>query len=179
MTAQLIQLLGSPDVKVRQRAWTALKGMAESGGAESQMTVQMAGGIERFVSLLKDGSLEAQEYADCPTDDLATWHADAHHGASSLLPRYALWLLYSASDIVSKVSIASAGCANPIIKILRTGNLSLVAQEHAAAVLSGITSDDIPAVISFTDVNKADIVSAGTPARSCPSSKLLSPMTIE
>ena len=168
MTAQLIQLLGSPDVKVRQRAWTALKGMAESGGAESQMTVQMAGGIERFVSLLKDGSLEAQEYADCPTDDLATWHADAHHGASSLLPRYALWLLYSASDIVSKVSIASAGCANPIIKILRSGNLSLIA--HAAVVLSGITSDDIPAVISFTDVNKADIVSAGTPARSCPSS---------
>ena len=65
MTAQLIQLLGSSDVKVRQRAWTALKGMAESGGAESQMTVQMAGGIERFVSLLKDGSLEAQEYVDC------------------------------------------------------------------------------------------------------------------
>ena len=171
MTAQLIQLLGSPDVKVRQRAWTALKGMAESGGAESQMTVQMAGGIERFVSLLKDGSLEAQEYVDCRTDDLAALHADAHHGASSLLvPRYALWLLYSASDIVSKVSIASAGCADPIIKILRSGNLSLVAQEHAAAVLSGITSDDIPAVISFTAVNKADIVSAGMPARSCPSS---------
>ena len=109
MTAQLIQLLGSSDVKVRQRAWTALKGMAESGGAESQMTVQMAGGIERFVSLLKDGSLEAQEYVDCPTDDLAALHVVAHHGASTLLlPRYALWLLYSASDIVSKVSIASA-----------------------------------------------------------------------
>ena len=66
MTAQLIQLLGSPDVKVRQRAWTALKGMAESGGAESQMTVQMAGGIEGFVSqLLKNWSIEAQEYVDC------------------------------------------------------------------------------------------------------------------
>ncbi len=67
MTAQLIQLLGSPEVKVRQRAWTALKGMAETGGAESQMLVQMAGGIEGFVSLvLKNGStLEAQEYVDC------------------------------------------------------------------------------------------------------------------
>ena len=41
--------------------------MAETGGAESQMLVQMAGGIEGFVSLvLKNGSsLEAQEYVDC------------------------------------------------------------------------------------------------------------------
>ena len=64
--------------------------------------------------------------------------------------------------MASALSIASAGNADPISKILRTGNLSLVAQELAAAVLSGITSDDIPAVISFTAVNKADIVSAGT-----------------
>ena len=136
VTAQLIKLLGHSDSHVRQRAWTALKDMAESGGSESQMTVQMAGGIDRFVSLLKDGSLEAQEYA--------------------------LWLLWQSSDVTSKVSIATAGCARPIIAILLSGRLSAVAQEHAAAVLSGITSDDIPAVNEETQAgNKRDVVSAG------------------
>ena len=44
-------------------------------------------------------------------------------------------------------------------------------------MLSGITSDDIPAVISFTAVNKADIVSAGTPAPLLPLVELLPLMT--
>ena len=136
VTAQLIKLLGSPLSEVRQRAWTALKDMASEGGSESQMTVQMAGGIDRFVSLLKDGSLEAQEYA--------------------------LWLLWQSADLASKLSIASAGCAEPIIAILLSGRLSTVAEEHAAAVLSGITSDEIVAVEErIRAQNKKDIVSAG------------------
>ena len=136
VTAQLIKLLGSPDPSVRQRAWNVLKNMAAEGGSESQMTVLMAGGIERFVSLLKDGSLEAQEYA--------------------------LWLLWQSTDVASKKSIATAGCADPIIKILRSGSLSSVAEEHASAVLAGMTSDELDAVDeSARAANKKDIVNAG------------------
>ena len=63
VTQQLVTLLGSEVDAVRQRAATALKAMAAKGGADTRMTVMMAGGIDRFVSLLKDGSVEAQEYA--------------------------------------------------------------------------------------------------------------------
>ena len=99
VTAQLIELLGSPDSSVRQRAWNALKDMAAEGGTDSQMTVQMAGGIDRFVKLLEEGSLEAQEYA--------------------------LWLLWQAPDTASKRSIATVGCAKPIIAILNRPRCTL------------------------------------------------------
>ena len=136
VTAQLIQLLGAPEPEVRQRAWTALKDMAAEGGSESRMTVQMAGGIDRFVSLLKDGSLEAQEYA--------------------------LWLLWQSTDMTSKKSIAMAGTARPIIAILLSGSLSEVAKEHAAAVLSGMTSDELVAVDEeIRTTNKLDIIDTG------------------
>ena len=136
VTAQLIELLGSPEPSVRQRAWKALKDMAAEGGNDSTMTVQMAGGIDRFVKLLKEGSLEAQEYA--------------------------LWLLWQSPDTASKRSIASVGCAKPIIAILRSGALSGVAQEHAASVLAGMTSHEHAAVDeSARTMNKKDIVEAG------------------
>ena len=63
VTQQLVTLLGDDSDAVRQRAATALKDMAAVGGSETRMTVAMAGGIDRFVSLLEDGSAEAQEYA--------------------------------------------------------------------------------------------------------------------
>ena len=110
VTAQLIKLLGADAEEVRVRAWDALKDMAADGNAESQMTVAMAGGIERFTALLVDGSLEAQEYA--------------------------LWLLCQSTDHASRVAIAHSNCAKPIIKVFLSGTLSAVAQEHAAAVLS-------------------------------------------
>lgn len=136
VTAQLIALLGSPVLEVRQRAWSALKDMANVGGADSQMTVAMAGGIDRFVSLLKDGSVEAQEYA--------------------------LWLLWQSTDKQSKVSITGAECAKPIIAVLRSGTLSPVAEEHASAILSLVTCEAVPSVEAETwSKNKGDVVSAG------------------
>ena len=114
VTAQLIKLLGSEVEEVRQRAGTALKDMSADKGSDSQMTVAMAGGIERFVALLEDGSLEAKEYA--------------------------LWLLCQSTDHASRVSIARAACARPIIASFRSGKLSPIAEEHAAAVLAGLAS---------------------------------------
>ena len=57
-TAHPIKLLGSdmPE-EVRQRAGTALKDLSAERGGDSQMTVAMAGGIERFVALLREGLL--------------------------------------------------------------------------------------------------------------------------
>ena len=133
VTAQMIILLGSPTPEVRQRAFNALQAMAAEGGSDSRMTVKMAGGIERFVSLLKDGSLEAQEYA--------------------------LWLLWQSTDNASKRSIAMARCALPIVAILVSDNLSGVAKEHAASVLSGMTAQSVDEPTCA--VNKQDIVDGG------------------
>ena len=136
VTAQLISLLGASEAEVRQRAWNALKDMAAEGGSDNRMTVQMAGGIDRFVTLLKDGTLEAQEYA--------------------------LWLLWQSNDLASKKSIATAGSVKPIVALLNKGNLSEVAKEHAAAVLSGTTSDDLVAVNDeVRTMNKEAIISTG------------------
>ena len=60
VTQQLVSLLGSEVDAVRQRAASALKDIASVGGSDTRMTVAMAGGIDRFVGLLKDGSVEAQ-----------------------------------------------------------------------------------------------------------------------
>ena len=49
-------LLGNESDAVRARAATALKDMAASTSPETRMTVAMAGGIDRFVCLLR-GSL--------------------------------------------------------------------------------------------------------------------------
>jgi hypothetical protein len=136
VTAQMIILLGSDSMDVRQRAFTALQDMAAEGGSDNRMTVKMAGGIDRFVSLLKDGSLEAQEYA--------------------------LWLLWQSNDNASKKSIAMARSAQPIVTILVSDNLSDVAKEHAATVLSGMTADELVSIDEDTRAtNKQDIVQGG------------------
>ena len=138
VTAQLIKLFSSDVEGVRQRAGAALQGMSESGRSGSdtqQMTVAMAGGMDRFVTLLKDGSVEAQEYA--------------------------LWLLWQSSDMASKVSIARAGCAKPIIRCVCSGKLSDQALEHAAAVLALLASK-LPGVEATVHAaNTEDILSAG------------------
>jgi len=132
----MIMLLGSDSMDVRQRAFAALQGMAAEGGSDSRMTVKMAGGIDRFVALLKDGSLEAQEYA--------------------------LWLLWQSTDLASKKSIAMARSAGPIVDILVSNKLSDVAKEHAASVLSGMTSAELVSVDEATRAtNKEDIFKGG------------------
>ena len=61
---------------------------------------------------LKDGRVEAQEYA--------------------------LRSLLSISDTAAKEAIVEAGCIKPLIASLSGGKISAIAQEHAAAVLSGL-----------------------------------------
>ena len=108
VTAQLIILLGDEKPDVRQRGFAALQDMAAEGGSDSRMTVKMAGGIDRFVALLKDGSLEAQEYA--------------------------LWLLWQSTDPASKKSIAMARCARPIVAILVSDDLKEKDQKRMSAL---------------------------------------------
>lgn len=75
-----------------------------------------AGVESRHGSLLKDGlrdgRVEAQEYA--------------------------LWSLSNINDTTSKEAIVHTGGINPLITSLGSGKLSPAAQEHAAAVLSGL-----------------------------------------
>ena len=111
VTQQLITLLGSEVEAVRQRAGTALKAMSADGDGGQHLTVAMAGGIDRFVSLLKDGSVEAQEYT--------------------------LSLLWQSTDLASKRSIARANCAQHVIAIMENSTrVSSLAQEHASALLA-------------------------------------------
>ena len=135
VTAQLIKLLGSEDEHVRQRAGSALKDLSTDKGSDSQMTIAMAGGIERFVVLLTDGSLEAKEYA--------------------------LWLLCQSSDHASRVSIATADCATPIVQAFLSGQLSAVAEEHAAAVLAGLSGSVAGVADAVRAANHVAILSSG------------------
>ena len=52
VTQELVGLLGSPISAVRHRAAEALREMNAEAGADSRMTIAMAGGIERFVHLI-------------------------------------------------------------------------------------------------------------------------------
>jgi len=138
VTAQLISLLGAPEPEVRQCASSTLREMAAEGSAESQVTVAtMPGGIERIVALLREGSVEAQEYT--------------------------LWMLAVMTDAASKSSIAHSPCTRAVVEVFRKSSaaaasaaagkellpegavLSALAQEHAAAVLALLASD-IPGV---------------------------------
>ena len=94
VTQELVGLLGRT-AAVRGRAAEALRDMNAEAGADARMSIAMAGGIDRFVHLLKDGSVEAQEYA--------------------------IWF-WQATDVQSKVSIAEADCAMPIINCLSLVN---------------------------------------------------------
>ena len=57
------------------------------------------------------------------------------------MQEYTLWLLWQSTDLASKVAIARARCAQLIVAVCQSGMLSPVAQEHAAAVLCGLTSE--------------------------------------
>lgn len=50
--------------------------------------------------------------------------------------RYALWSLSLVTDAISRRTIVKEGCIQLLIDCLRRGQLSLAAQEHAAAVLT-------------------------------------------
>ena len=135
VTQELVGLLGSTISAVRNRAAIALREMNAEAGSESRMSIAMAGGIARFVALLKEGSLEAQEYA--------------------------LWSLWQSIDAASKISIAESCGSKPIIQVLLQGKLHQVAQEHAAGVLAALTSA-IPGVSDELRIkNSKDIVTSG------------------
>ena len=136
VTQELVALLGSSVSAVRHRAAEALRDMNAEAGADSRMSIAMAGGIDRFVSLLKDGSVEAQEYA--------------------------LWSLWQSTDMASRVSIAEASCAESIIATLVAGKLHEVAKEHAAAVLYSLASEGIAGISTELCLkNKQEIVDYG------------------
>ena len=117
VTNELVKLLGSNKEAVRQRASEALTDMAadESSGAKKGGHGGAVNGVP-LVNLLKDGlkdgRVEAQEYA--------------------------LRSLLAISDTAAKEAIVEAGCIKPLISALSGGKLSAVAEEHAAAVLSGL-----------------------------------------
>ena len=127
VTQQLVALLGSDVEETRERASTALKEMAAAeagdGLQRAKMTVATAGGIDLFVSLLRDGSLEAKEYA--------------------------LWLLWQSVDIASKRAVANARCTEHIMTAFLSGLLSTVAQEHAITIIARLVSD-LPGVTAET-----------------------------
>ena len=134
VTQELVGLLGSDVFAVRTRASEALSVMNAEAGSDARMPIAMAGGIARFVALLKDGSVEAQEYA--------------------------LWSLWQSTDMASKVSIAEAGCTTPIINTLLKEKLNATAQEHAAAVLCELTSIVSGVDNSLRIMNSKDIVNS-------------------
>ena len=116
VTNELVKLLGSNKEAVRQRASEALTDMAADEVAEgARGTTSVANGVP-LVNLLKDGlkdgRVEAQEYA--------------------------LRSLLSVSDAAAKQKIVDAGCIGALIASLVSGQLSAIAQEHAAAVISGL-----------------------------------------
>ena len=116
VTNELVKLLGSNKEAVRQRASEALTDMAaDEGGGGRKGTTSVANGVP-LVNLLKDGlkdgRVEAQEYA--------------------------LRSLLSVSDAAAKQKIVDAGCIGALIASLVSGQLSAIAQEHAAAVISGL-----------------------------------------
>jgi len=100
---------------VRQRASEALTDMAADENAKHQSKVASGGGaplVNLLKDGLKDGRVEAQEYA--------------------------LRSLLSITDTHSKEQIVEAGCIKLLIAALLGDKLSAVAQEHATTVLSGL-----------------------------------------
>ena len=117
VTQELVKLLGSDDVAVRQRASEALHQCSNpDDNSNAKKTVTTGDQGRPMVNLLKDGlrdgRVEAQEYA--------------------------LWSLSSITDSASKEIIVQAGGIPPLISSLLGGQLSVIAQEHAATVLSGL-----------------------------------------
>ncbi|KOO32623.1 hypothetical protein Ctob_013926 [Chrysochromulina tobinii] len=124
----LVGQLSATDPNVRQRAGTALREMntksdAAGGSAMDDAKVQreaaMAGGVAPLVELLKDGlndhRVEAQEYS--------------------------LWSLSLTTDASRRQAMVEAGVITPLVQSLSSGQLSEVAQQHAAMVLSCLAID--------------------------------------
>ena len=116
---ELVSLLRVKEAAVRQRAYVALKNLAAAGSALAARDGGMAGvvmadGVGPIVALLKDGYVEAQEYA--------------------------LWSLSLSKDAKQRRAIMEGGAVEPLISALTSGKLSADAQEHAAAVLSMLTA---------------------------------------
>lgn len=117
VTRELVKLLASDIGAVRQRASEALRDMAAEDKASGSKKNRSTGGGAPLVNLLKDGlkddNTEAQEYA--------------------------LWSLSSSIyDPASQDALIAAGGIKPVIDSLLGGKLSLNAQSHGAAVLSGL-----------------------------------------
>ena len=124
----LVGQLSATDPNVRQRAGTALRDMNTksdaAGGsamddAKAQREAAMAGGVAPLVELLKDGlndhRVEAQEYS--------------------------LWSLSLTTDASRRQTMVEAGVITPLVQSLSSGQLSEVAQQHAAMVLSCLAID--------------------------------------
>ena len=115
---ELVKLLSSNKEAVRQRAAEALADMAadESSHPKSRQAVSTNGVplVNLLKDGLKDGRVEAQEYA--------------------------LRSLLSISETTAKEQIVEAGCILPLITCLEGGKLSATALEHASAVVSGLAS---------------------------------------
>lgn len=116
VTQELVKLLASEAESVRQRASEALRGVADEDKSATKAQAVGTGGGGPLVNLLKDGlkdgRVEAQEYA--------------------------LWSLSSITNQAAKEAVVQAGGIKPLIAALVGGKISPTAQEHAAAVLSGL-----------------------------------------
>ena len=113
VTNELVKLLGSSKAAVRQRASEALTDMAADDNTSAKKTITTGGGaplVNLLKDGLKDGRVEAQEYA--------------------------LRSLLSISEKAAKDAIVEAGVIKPLIAALTGGKLSAVAQEHAVTVKS-------------------------------------------
>jgi hypothetical protein len=120
VTNELVKLLASTKEEVRQRASEALRDMGSNDNPppfdDNAIMKKTITPPEPLVHLLKDGlrddRVEAQEYA--------------------------LLSLSAISDAPSIEGIAQSGGIEPLIAALRRGQLSSIAQEHAAMVLSAL-----------------------------------------
>ena len=125
VTQELVKLLGSDNESVRQRASEALRDIAADdkggtkAGRQTRQTAKKVSGVEQTGALvnllkdgLKDGRVEAQEYA--------------------------VWSLSQITDSAARNAMVSHGCIPPLIASLKGGQLSALAQEHATLVLSGL-----------------------------------------
>ena len=134
---ELIQLLVEESQQVRQRAGEALRRMAEVCAGEPRVSLAQLGGVERFVALLERGFVEAQEFT--------------------------LWLFWQSTDLSSRTAVAKSICGKHIVAACLSGRLSARALEHAAAVVSDLTTANTLATVEHAEhaLNLADIVSAG------------------
>ena len=145
MTQQLVKLLNDDAGDVRQRAGVALREMSSEGGDESQRAVAMAGGVAPLVALLqdglRDGMVEAQEYA---AEALQTKPNQSNPNQTKPNPkpgRYALWSLSLVTDPTSRRTIVADRGIQLLIDCLVRCEVSDLAQEHASATLAVIARD--------------------------------------